>query len=186
MIILFGVVGSGKSEQAKLLMSRLNCPHVSTSRLLKEKSKPEYQETMKSGKLIGDEKIFKLLETKFTEIDAANREFVLDGAPRSVGQAEWIDRKIKNGQLKLTAIIYLRVPKEVVLQRLMARGREDDKEDVIARRFRQYDEVTTPVLEYFRTHDYPVSSIDGIGTLQEVQNRIWQAVKDKVDAPQER
>ena len=186
MIILFGVVGSGKSEQAKRLVAKLKCPHVSTSRLLREDLTPEHQAIMQAGKLVDDDNIFELLEPEFKRIDADHHEFILDGAPSSVGQAEWLLSKVKAGELKLTAIIHLKVPRDLILKRLLARGREDDQGGIIARRIEEYDNVTTPVLDYFRSQGYAVHQIDGGGSLGEVERQVWQTIKDKVDEAQER
>lgn len=182
MIILFGIVGSGKSEQAKQLVSKLGCPHISTSRLLREKSNPDWDSLIMAGKLVPDEDIFSLLEPEFEKIDAGHKEFILDGAPRSIGQAKWIVEKIRSGQLKLTDIVYLRVPRELVVQRLLARRRSDDQEHIISNRFKEYDNITTPVLDYLRSQGYKINQIDGRGTIDEVEKQIWEILKDKVEA----
>lgn len=186
MIILFGVVGSGKSEQANLLVERLHCPHVSTSQLLREHSNPQHEAIMQAGKLVDDENIFELLEPELKKVHAESQEFILDGAPRSVKQAEWLVNKIKAGEVKLTAIIHLKVSKETTLKRLLNRGREDDTEVVITERFRQYESVTNPVLDYLRQQGYKVFDIDGENPLDDVQQEVWQVVKDKINASQKR
>ena len=181
MIILFGVVGSGKSEQAKRLVSRLNCPYISTSRLIREKRNPQWEAIMMIGKLVSDEQIISLIEPELNRIDAQHNEFILDGAPRSIAQAQWLLNKVEAGKLKLTAIIYLKVSKGITVQRLLKRGREDDKEEIISERFRQYEEVTTPVLDYLREHGHQVYEIDGSLSIDEVENQIWEILKDKVE-----
>lgn len=183
MIILFGVVGSGKSEQAKLLVAKLNCPHISTSRLLKDNSNQEWDKLMMAGKLVPDEDIYSVLGPELEKIK--DREFILDGAPRSVAQAEWLSNKIKAGDLNLTAIIHLKASKDVVMKRLLARGREDDNEAVIANRLSEYEQVTTPVLDYLKEQGYKISEVDGDKSLEEVEQQIWQVLGDKV-APQVR
>ncbi|HEY5549704.1 MAG TPA: nucleoside monophosphate kinase [Candidatus Saccharimonadales bacterium] len=182
MIILFGVVGSGKSQQAERLIAKLHCPYLSTSKLIREKNNLQWDKLITAGHLLPDDDIFSLLEPELEKIDAANAEFILDGAPRSIGQAEWLIAKIKAGSLKFTAIIHLDVSKEVVLQRLLSRGRYDDKEEVIATRFEQYDKLTVPVLKYFQQQGYPVSEVDGSPPIGEVEKQIWELLKDKVEA----
>ena len=182
MIILFGVVGSGKSEQAKRLIAKLQCPYVSTSRLIREKKNPEWERTITAGNLLRDDEIFGLLQPELRKIDAASQEFILDGMPRSVGQAKWLAQKIKAGTIKFTAIIHLDVPKEVVLQRLLARGRYDDNESVIATRFENYDKISTPVLDYFKQQGFEVSEVDGSLSIDEVEKQIWEALKGKIEA----
>ena len=182
MIILFGVVGSGKSEQAKRLVAKLRCPHISTSHLISQKANPQWDKLIMAGSLLADEDVFSILAPELERIDAAHKEFILDGAPRSIGQAEWLDQKIKDGKVKFTAIIHLDVSKEAVTKRLLKRGRDDDQEHIIARRFEQYDNLTTPVLDYFRSHGYAVNEVDGSYSIDEVENQIWQILKDKVHA----
>jgi adenylate kinase len=184
MIILFGVVGSGKSEQAKRLITKLGCPHISTSRLIRNAADPNWEAIMLMGKLLPDSDIISLLEPELAKIGADRNEFILDGAPRSIGQAQWLYNQVQAGKIKLTAIIYLKVSKETTIQRLMARGRDDDKREIISERFRQYEEVTLPVLEYFKSQGWTIYEVDGEGSVDEVEKEIWQILKDKVSAPQ--
>ena len=186
MIILFGVVGSGKSEQAKRLVAKLGCPYVSTSDLIRQKSNPRWEALMIIGKLLSDEDAVSLIEPELARIDAAHKEFILDGAPRSVGQAEWLMKKVDTEQLKLTAIIHLIVSNETTLARLLRRGRKDDMKEIISERFRQYEEVTTPVLDYLRQHGFQVHEVDGSLSIDEVEKQIWEILKDKLSAPQVR
>lgn len=182
MIILFGSVGSGKSEQSNRLVKKLHCPHISTSALLREHHNPEWEKLMLAGKLVPDQVIFDLLEAEFKKMHIESQEFILDGAPRSVAQAEWLDGKIKAGGVKLTAIFHLQVSKETTLKRMLSRGREDDTEEVIAERFKQYQDVTNPVLECLVQKGYAVYDIDGEWPLDIVEKQIWNILKDKVSA----
>lgn len=184
MIILFGVVGSGKSEQANRLVAKLGIPHISSSQIIRQKGNPNWEALILMGKLIPDTDIISLLEAELARIGAAGNEFILDGAPRSIGQAQWLYKKVQSGELKLTAIIYFKVSKETTIQRLMARGRDDDKKEIISERFRQYEEITLPVLEYFKSRGWAIYEIDGEGTVDEVEKDIWQVLKDKISASQ--
>lgn len=184
MIIIFGVVGSGKTEQAKRLIEKLHCPYISTSRLIREKSNPEWENLMSVGHLLPDDAIFSLLEPVLEKIDGSGQEFILDGAPRSVGQAEWLVKKIQAKQLTPTAIFHLQVSKETTMERLLARGREDDKVDIIAERFNQYENITRPVLDYLRTHNVQIDEIDGEWSADVVERQIWKVLENKRNASQ--
>lgn len=184
MIILFGVVGSGKSEQAKRMVARLNCPHISTSQLLRDGAKQHWQQLMLRGKLVRDEDVIGLLESEFKKIGAGSQEFILDGAPRSIGQAGWLVGKIKADEVKLTAIIHLNVSRETTLARMLKRGRDDDTEEVISERFRQYEAITNPVLDYLRSQGLQVIEIDGERSADEVEREVWKALEGKLSAPQ--
>lgn len=184
MIILFGVVGSGKSEQANRLEIKLNCPHVTVSQLIRQQENQEWDALMQAGKLVPDDAVLKLLEAELKRINAKNHEFILDGAPRSIPQAEWLSGKINTGELNLTAIIHLKVSKETTLIRLLRRGRQDDTEEVITERFKQYDAVTTPVLNFLREEQgYEIYDIDGEWSSDVVEKQIWKILEGKI-APQ--
>src|SRR5258708_1934894 len=131
MIILFGAIGSGKTEQGERLAKRLNCPRVSTSQLLRREADPKHLQQIAEGNLVSDQDILDLLGPELGKIGADKNEFILDGSPRSIPQAEWLVDQIKSGQVKFTAIIYLKVPVDMVIERLMKRGRADDKEGII-------------------------------------------------------
>jgi adenylate kinase len=184
MIILFGVVGSGKSEQAKRLVEKLHCPYISTSRLIREKQNPEWENMVAAGTLLPDADVLGLLEPVLDKLDAAHAEMILDGAPRSVGQAQWLINKIKAGQVKYTATFHLQVSQETTMQRLLARGREDDKVDIIAERFSQYENITRPVLDYLRQSGVTVYEIDGEWSTDVVERQVWKILEEKHGAAQ--
>lgn len=180
MIILFGVVGSGKSEQAKRLVAKLHCQYISTSRLIREKHNPHWEALIIVGKLLPDQDVASLLESELEKIDAARNDFILDGAPRSIGQAEWLLNKVRASKVKLTAIIYLKVSKQTTMKRLMKRGRDDDKEQIISERFRQYEEVTTPVLDFLKKAGWQIYEVDGEWSADVVEQQIWKVLQGKV------
>ena len=184
MIILFGVVGSGKSEQAKRLIEKLHCPYISTSRLIREKQNPVWENLMAARTLLPDADVLGLLEPVMEKLDAAHAELILDGAPRSVGQAEWLIGKIKSGQIKFTAIFHLQVSKETTMERLLSRGREDDKVDIIGERFNQYENITIPVLDYLRQNGITVYEIDGEWSTDVVERQVWKILEEKHGAAQ--
>jgi adenylate kinase len=179
MIILFGVVGSGKSEQANLLEQKLHCPHVTVSQLIRQQANPVWDKLMLAGQLVPDDDVLPLIDREFKRINAAQKEFILDGAPRSIGQAEWLSNKIKAGEVKLTAIFHLKVSRETTLKRLLKRGREDDKAEIIIERFRQYEQITSPVLDYLRSQGFKILDLDGEWSADVVERQIWHALGDK-------
>jgi adenylate kinase len=179
MIILFGVVGSGKSEQARRLVAKIKCPYISTSDLLRENLTPQVEETMLAGRLISDDYILSLLDPALKSAGADTQECILDGAPRTIIQADWLIDKVKSKEVKLTSIIHLRVTKKVVLERLRQRSRQDDKEEVIAQRLKDYEQITTPVLDYLRQAGFTVNEIDGKRTPEQIENDIAKLLKLK-------
>ncbi len=172
MIIVMGAVGSGKSEQTKRLANKLHCPRVSTSQLLRDNLTPELEAKMMAGELVDDQRVIELLGAELERLNADHTELLLDGAPRSITQAQWMLDKINSGKIMLTAIIKLDVSKKVVLERLSKRARQDDKEEVIIKRLAAYESITNPVVDFFRHNGVLVHEIDGEVTPDEVEKEI--------------
>lgn len=179
MIILFGTVGSGKTEQGERLAKRLNCPRISTSQLLREHSNPLHLQQIAKGVLVSDKDVLALLGPELKSIGADKNEFILDGSPRSIGQAQWLINKVEAGEIRFTAIIYLKVPVQMVVERLMKRGRPDDKQDIIRHRLDEYTLVTTPVLDYLEQAGYAVDIVDGSPSPKEVEKSIQRVLETK-------
>lgn len=159
MIILTGVAGAGKSMQGKLLADEHGYAWISTGEILRVLVTGKRRQEMLQGKLLSDEEMVTILDKVFDLIDPA-QEFILDGFPRTIPQADWLLEQVHEGRFTLTAVINLDASEEVVRQRLLARGRQDDTNDAIAERFREYRAVTLPILEHFRQENIPVCQID--------------------------
>jgi adenylate kinase len=162
MIIFMGLAGSGKSTQGQLLAAHLHCPWISTGNLLREfNTNPKVQQRMLKGEIIDDQTTLSVVEAELKRVDAAHDECILDGLPRTLYQAQWLVRKAKSGDLRITAIIHLQTSREVAKKRLLARHRPDDNEGAIAERFSEYEKVIKPILDYLRSEGFVVRDIDG-------------------------
>lgn len=180
MIVLFGIAGSGKGTQAEILAKHLNCPIVSTGDLLRQnKDNPKVKAAIDSGVLVGDDVLLPLLESEFKKIAADKDEFILDGTPRNTKQAQWLVAKIKKGELKLTAIIHLLLSEEAALQRLHARARHDDSEDIIEGRFKFYEDSVLPAIDYLKRQGFEVTETDGSQSVETVATQIQSALEAK-------
>lgn len=178
MIVLFGIAGSGKGTQAELLSARLNAPIVATGDILRQnRDNPDVKAAVESGILVSDDILLKLLEAEFKKIGAEKNEFILDGSPRSINQAKWLAEKIKSGDLKLTAIIHLKLSKEKALERLKLRGRHDDNQDAMVKRVEFYYDSVLPGLEYLQQSGFEVSEIDGDQSVEDVAKQIQAVLK---------
>lgn len=180
MIIIMGSVGSGKSEQTNRLAARLRLPRISTSNLLRINLTPEREAKMMAGDLVDDQEVIEILNPVLRRL-SANQDFILDGFPRSVPQAEWLTQQIKEKRVKLKAIIKLNVADDVVLKRMLNRGRADDQEEVIKHRLEAYHQTTTPVVEYFRSQGIVVHEIDGEQTPDGVEAQIKKVLDSNND-----
>lgn len=179
MIIIMGSVGSGKSEQAIRLAKSLNCPRVSTSQLLRDSLTPEWDKKMHAGELIDDREVLKLLDTELKRVGANKNEIVVDGSPRSVTQAKYMLEKVKSGELFITAVVKLNVASDVVLKRLSERGREDDRQEIVLKRLKDFEAVTSPVVNFFRHQGIKVYEVNGELELDVVQAEIRKIIAGK-------
>lgn len=131
----------------------------------------ERRKDMVAGKLLEDSEIIALVQKAFTMVDTDN-EFVLDGFPRTVGQADWLLSQVKYEQLDITAIIQLEADENVVRERLLQRGRQDDTEEAIAERFSEFRQTMLPILDMFKQADVPIYTIQGEGDVREIHQQI--------------
>jgi adenylate kinase len=180
MIILMGVAGAGKSMQGRLMADEHGYAWISTGEMFRVLVTGQRRQQMLEGKLLSDEEVIKLVDKTLNMIDL-NKEFVLDGFPRTKPQANWLLEQVKSGRLHLNAIFNFAATPDVVRQRLLSRGRQDDTEEAIKKRFAEYNTVTKPILEYFRDKKAPVYDIDADRDVQTVHDEIMRTL-DKTDA----
>ncbi|RDI46137.1 adenylate kinase [Nocardia mexicana] len=177
-LVLLGPPGAGKGTQAELLSDKLGVPHISTGNLFRaniDQQTPLGREAKKyldAGNLVPSDVTNRMVEARIAEPDAANG-FVLDGYPRTVDQAEALEKMLKEAGFELDAVLSFEVSEDVVVGRMMGRGRADDTEEVIRNRMRVYREETEPLLEHY---DGLVVSVDGVGEVEEVNNRLLRAL----------
>ncbi len=177
MIVFVGVAGAGKSVQGRMLADEFGLPWLSTGEFLRMLISGQKRKDMVSGKLLGDQEIINLVQRIFTVVDTSD-EFVLDGFPRTTAQADWLLNQIKHGQLKLTALVHLKASRDEVEKRLLARGRPDDNQAAIEARFAEYQEVTLPIVEQFKSAGCRVIDIDGEQSVAAVHKDIATALKN--------
>ncbi|ASF10098.1 MULTISPECIES: adenylate kinase [Nocardia] len=177
-VVLLGPPGAGKGTQAVLLSEKLGVPHISTGDLFRaniSQQTPlgrEAQKYMDAGDLVPSDVTNRMVEARVNEPDAVNG-FVLDGYPRTVDQADALEKILKDMDTKLDAVLCFVVPEDTVVARMLSRGRADDNEGVIRNRLRVYREETEPLLEHY---DGLVVSVDGVGEVDEVNARALRAL----------
>jgi|SRR5215217_536315 len=180
-VVLVGPPGAGKGTQAVALSQRLSVPHISTGDLFRAHvgdQTPlgkEAKRYLDSGDLVPDLVTNEMVRERLAEPDA-KVGFLLDGFPRNIKQAEVLGQILAEYQTSLEAVIQLEVPEDVVVERLLSRGRSDDTEDVIRRRQHVYTSETQPLLDYYA--DILVS-VDGVGDVDEVSSRVLSALRDR-------
>lgn len=174
-ILFIGPQGSGKSTQGKLLAQHLNIPYLSTGEIFRNLSEEDsgegkrIRQILSEGKLVDDATTSEIVKKKLSESDFKDN-FILDGYPRTLEQLNSFDPGFDK-------VVYLKVPQEELIQRLLQRGREDDTLELIKTRLELYFAQTEPILDHFRQTGILVE-IDGIGTVDQIQTKISQSVND--------
>lgn len=179
-LILLGPPGAGKGTQAEKMVAKLGIPQISTGDMLRQAREEKTElglkaaSFMKSGALVPDEVVVGIVQERLKKEDC-RLGYILDGFPRSVSQAEVLDATLAGLSQGLTAVISLTVPEEELITRLLARKREDDNEEVIKERLKVYKQQTQPLVDYYRSREL-VKEIDGMGTIDEIFERILDAL----------
>lgn len=171
MILFLGPPGAGKSVQAKLLQDEGKVQWLSVGKLLRENLEGENRQDMVEGKLVDDDTVNGILRAEIESLPLEPK-VLIDGFPRKLSQAKWLENYLVSTPRMLTQIIHITLPEAEIVRRLEKRGREDDTQQTIHIRLKQYAEVAEPVVEAFKLHGVKVSEIDGLGTVEEVHERI--------------
>jgi adenylate kinase len=177
-VVLLGPPGAGKGTQAEKLAEKLEIPHLSTGELFRHnisngtKLGLEAKRYLDAGDLVPSELTNELVDDRLSDPDASGG-FILDGYPRSVGQAQALHDMLERRGTKLDAVLEFRVAEDELLQRLKARGRADDTDEVILNRMKVYRDETAPLIEYYSAE---LKTVDAVGSVDEVFARALQAL----------
>jgi adenylate kinase len=185
-ILVLGPQGSGKGTQAQRIKAMYGIPHIATGDMIREmKELPteigrELKAVYDRGDLVSDELMIRLIRDRLSRGDTV-AGFVLDGFPRTMPQAEALDKLLRGLGRDLDVAFDFQVPdREVLLGRLLARaseeGRSDDTPEAIQRRLELYDRETAPLVEYYRSHQANVVGIHADRTVDEVFHEIQQTL----------
>jgi adenylate kinase len=175
---LLGPPGAGKGTQAAKLAEKLQIPHLSTGDLFRENIGNgtelglEAKRYLDAGDLVPSELTNELVDDRLTKPDTADG-FILDGYPRSVPQAKALHDMLERRGTQLDAVVEFRVAEDELFNRLRARGRADDTDDVIRNRMNVYRDETAPLIEYYSDE---LKTVDAVGTVDEVFARALRAL----------
>ena len=190
-IVLFGPPGAGKGTQSQKLIDKYNLIHLSTGDLLRSEIAGGTELGMKAkslmdnGKLVPDEVVIGMISNKVQEHNSAGG-FIFDGFPRTVPQAQGLDKLLQEYGTEISCMIALKVDDEELTKRLLLRGQtsgrpDDQNEQLIRNRIQEYNTKTTPVADYYQGQG-KFCAVDGIGEIEE----IFAELCEQVDALKEK
>jgi adenylate kinase len=193
-LILFGPPGSGKGTQSEKIVKKFGLIHLSTGDLLRQEIADktplglEAKNFMDKGQLVPDEVVIGMIDSSLEKHPNA-KGFLFDGFPRTVAQAEALDKLLALKKTSICKVAALEVDEEELVKRLLKRGensgRPDDKnEDVIRKRFAVYKSDTAPVAEYYKQHD-KFETIKGVGTIDDIFDALSNCIESEMAAQQE-
>lgn len=177
-LVLLGPPGAGKGTQAAILADALQVPHISTGDLFRENIGKETelgklaQSYIDAGKLVPTSVTADMVRSRLAQDDASDG-FLLDGFPCTVEQAEILGEMLGETGEKLNAVINYQVSEDVVVERMLSRGRKDDNEDTIRTRLQVYRDETAPLIEFYSDI---IVNIDAEGTVEDISSTTLDAL----------
>ncbi|MFP5470963.1 MAG: adenylate kinase [Bacteroidia bacterium] len=184
-LVLFGPPGAGKGTQAERLTEKYNLVHLSTGDIFRTNIKNETElgkwakSFMDKGELVPDEVTIKILESEVDKNPQA-KGFIFDGFPRTIAQAEALDKFLKTKNTEIKLMVALDVSNDELVKRLLLRGKDsgradDTDETVIQNRIRVYNEQTAVVADFYNSRK-KFSKINGVGSIDEISERLYNAI----------
>ena len=175
-LLFLGPPGAGKGTQAGLMSESNHYLHLSTGELLREEvaSKTDLgiqvEAIINSGNLVKDELVLEIVKKNLLK---KNKGWILDGYPRNLSQANSLNRVLDDIHQNLEMVFYLNVKEDILVKRLLSRGRSDDNEDIIRTRLDIYRKTTEPLIDFYKDMNI-LEYIDGDRELKIISDEIKQ------------
>jgi len=185
-IVLFGKPGAGKGTQAEFLKEKYNLTHLSTGDIFRFNIKNatalgiEAKTYMDKGDLVPDSLTIKMLQDEVDK-NPHSAGFLFDGFPRTLAQAAALDAFLDSKGQKITATIALEADDEILVQRLLERGKtsgrpDDQDEEKIRNRYQEYNDKTAPLMQYYKDQ-HKFYAVDGIGSIAAITERLSDVIE---------
>lgn len=190
-LILFGPPGSGKGTQSENILKKYQLIHLSTGDILRDQVKRatplgiKAKELMDQGMLVPDEIVIGMISERVdTGIADKTNGFIFDGFPRTVAQAEALDKMLQSKNTTITVLVALKVSDEELTKRILERGKTSGRSDdtdvsIIQKRIEEYKNKTTPIADYYSKQSKYVA-VEGEGTIEEIFTSICEAVDERL------
>ena len=188
-LILFGKPGSGKGTQAEFVKIKYDLIHISTGDLFRNNISNNTElgllakSYMDKGDLVPDEVTIKMLEAEVNNHPNA-KGFIFDGFPRTTVQAEILDQFLTTLKLSISMTIALDVDENLLIDRLIKRGKDSGRSDdqdrsKIQNRFDEYNMKTSPLINYYKNQN-KFFDVDGVGDINEISFRIFNTIDNNI------
>ena len=183
--VLFGKPGSGKGTQAEHLSEKYELYHISTGDLFRKNISQDTKlgllakSYMDKGVLVPDEVTIKMLENEINE-NSESKGFLFDGFPRTIAQADSLDKFLHSIDMQINATIALEVDEKELISRIIDRGktsnRSDDQDiEKIQNRFNEYNKKTSALIRYYKNQN-KFFEVNGHGSVDEITNRLFDLI----------
>ena len=175
-LLFLGPPGAGKGTQAGLISESSQYLHLSTGELLRKEVDlqtnlgNQVKEIINTGKLVKDELVLEIVRKNLLK---KNKGWILDGYPRNISQANSLNQVLEGIEQSLEMVFYLDVNQDILVKRLLSRGRTDDNEDAIRTRLNIYKETTEPLIDFYKNRNI-LEKIDGDRELKMISDEIKQ------------
>ncbi|ELR98817.1 adenylate kinase [Gloeocapsa sp. PCC 73106] len=182
-LIFLGPPGAGKGTQASIIAEKFSIPHISTGEILRNaiasgsELGKKARDYVDRGELVPDELILDLIRDRLCQSDA-QKGWILDGFPRNLPQAHFLADLLGEINQACQCVLNLEVRDDLLVERLLQRGRKDDNEETIRRRLGVYHEQTTPLIGYYQEQG-TLYTVDGSPDLEVVTQALAQVISSK-------
>ncbi len=187
-LVLFGAPGSGKGTQSEKIIDKYGLHHISTGEVLRKQIKEGTElgkiadSYISKGHLIPDDLMVDILRQELKSLPKESRGVIFDGFPRTIPQAEELEKLLNETGNGLTGVIGLEVPEEELVARMLKRGAEtgraDDNIETILNRLKVYHNQTEPLKEHYQNKGSYIH-IDGLGEVDKIFSSISKAIDEK-------
>jgi adenylate kinase len=179
-IVLLGAPGAGKGTQAKRIKDRYGVAHISTGDMFRAEKESgselglKLQEYMSAGRLVPDQLVLDIVSARLAKPDC-EKGFLLDGFPRTVGQAEALSAMLATAGKPLDKVLYLKLSEQEAVNRLLGRakieGRSDDTPETIKKRMSVFNDLTEPLIAYYHAEGL-LETVNGEAAMDAVTDAV--------------